>query len=113
MQNRAWCNSLRRNWIPHLGTNVAKINNVSDDELVSILLDKHKSAFNENNTKHIGPAVHLELTNETKPKKFFKARSIPVALRCAVETKLDRLQGTMEPTQHFDFWNWYGRRKTH
>ncbi|XP_037520687.1 uncharacterized protein K02A2.6-like [Rhipicephalus sanguineus] len=52
------------------------INDVSDDKLVSKLLDKYQSVFNEDISGHVGPAVQLELVEGAKPKttaRLYKA----------------------------------------
>lgn len=100
----AGCNLLGRNWFPHLGIQITGINDVSGDELVSKLLDKYQSVFDEDISGHIGPAVQLDLVEGAKP-KFLKARPVPFALRSAVEAELDRLQsqGIIEPAQHSDW----------
>ncbi|XP_049528978.1 uncharacterized protein LOC125947746 [Dermacentor silvarum] len=51
----AGCNLLGRNWFPHLGIQITRINDVSDDELVSKLLDKYQFVFDENISGHVGP----------------------------------------------------------
>ncbi|KAL3225140.1 hypothetical protein MRX96_049355 [Rhipicephalus microplus] len=55
----AGCNLLGRNWFPHLGIQITGINDVSGDELVSKLLDKYQSVFDEDISGHIGPAFFL------------------------------------------------------
>ncbi|XP_037529456.1 uncharacterized protein K02A2.6-like [Rhipicephalus sanguineus] len=76
----ASCNLLGRNWFPHLGIQITGINDVSDDKLVSKLLDKYQSVFDEDISGHVGPAVQLELVEGAKPKSL-KARPVPFALR--------------------------------
>ncbi|KAL3190482.1 hypothetical protein MRX96_019999 [Rhipicephalus microplus] len=63
----AGCNLLGRNWFPHLGIQITGINDVSGDELVSKLLDKYQSVFDEDISGHIGPAVQLDLVEGAKP----------------------------------------------
>ncbi|KAL3170079.1 hypothetical protein MRX96_015151 [Rhipicephalus microplus] len=47
---------------------ITGINDVSGDELVSKLLDKYQSVFDEDISGHIGPAVQLDLVEGAKPK---------------------------------------------
>ncbi|XP_049267771.1 uncharacterized protein LOC125756851 [Rhipicephalus sanguineus] len=68
----AGCNLLGRNWFPHLGIQITGINDVSDDKLISKLLDKYQSVFDEDISGHVGPAVQLELVEAAKP-KFLKS----------------------------------------
>lgn len=80
----AGSNLLGWNWFSHLAIDIARINDVSDGEFVAKLRDKYQSVFGEDITGHVGLAVQLELVEGTAP-KFLKARSVPFALRSAVE----------------------------
>ena len=98
-----------RNWLRKLDLDwrgvMAEIFPVSDVHEVKSrldgLLDKYSDVFKDELGTMKGVNVHLEQKPDCKP-KFFRARSVPYALKKGIEDELDRLikQGTYKAVSH-------------
>ena len=68
------------------------------------ILSKYDQVFQEGLGTFSGVEAHLEVDPEATP-RFHKARSVPYAMRQAVEDELDRLvkEGTLEPVEYSDW----------
>ena len=75
---------------------VNSIHNLSTTSAVQEVVDKHVTVFLLKGTE-----VRLHMDPHVQP-QFFKARSIPFALKAKVETELERLEslGIIIPVQH-------------
>ena len=97
-------NLLGRDLITPLGVGLDKFKEVRSLELASPLqelLDKHAPVFSEGLGCFNGPPVKLKVDANAQP-KFYKARSVPFALKSKVEAKLANLQskGIISPVEH-------------
>ena len=94
---------LGRNWLHSIKLNWSQICSVKCTELRDIL-SKYDQVFQEGLGIFSGVEAHLEVDPEATP-RFHKARSVPYAMRQAVEDELDRLvkEGTLEPVEYSDW----------
>ena len=97
---------LGRNWLRHLTLNWREIKAVSQHAVGSLnyLLDKYGDLF----TVELGTIKSFQAESHVKPEdpaKFFKARSVPYALRSCIEEELDRLEreGILEKVNHSEW----------
>ncbi|XP_064461520.1 uncharacterized protein K02A2.6-like, partial [Ornithodoros turicata] len=62
------------------------------------LLDQFSTLFNGKISGHVGDPIHIELQPHAVP-RFLKSRTVPLALRTAVDKALDKLkvQGILKP----------------
>ena len=68
------------------------------------VLDRHEEVFKEELGMLRGATAKIHLNPEAQP-KFYRARSVPYALKSKVELELDRLEkdGIIEPVQFSDW----------
>lgn len=95
-----------RDWLLDLPLDWRSINQVQTDEHPGIrrLLEKYASVFEPGLGQYTGPPVQLRLKPDARP-RFFKARSVPFALRSKVEAQLDKEieQGVLKPVSSSDY----------
>ena len=97
-------NLLGRDLITPLGVDLDKFKEIRSLELASPLqelLDKHALVFSEELGCFNGPPVKLKVDANAQP-KFYKARSVPLALKSKVEAELADLKskGIISPVKH-------------
>ena len=97
---------LKRNWLQHLRLNWRDIKAVSQHAVGSLdyLLDKYGDLFvNELGTIESFSAK-LHVNPQDKP-KFYKARTVPYALKSVIDDELDRLEreGILEKVTHSEW----------
>ena len=97
---------LGRDWLQHLTLNWKKINTVSKHASGNLeyLLDKYGDLFKD----ELGTIKSFQAELNVKPQdgpKFFKARSVPYALRVPIEEELDRLEheGIVDKVTHSEW----------
>ena len=97
-------NLLGRDLITPLGVDLDNFKEIRSLELASPLqelLDKHALVFSEELGCFNGPPVKLKVDANAQP-KFYKARSVPLALKSKVEAELADLKskGIISPVKH-------------
>ena len=94
-------NLMGRDWLSSLKLTINNIHSLSTTSAVQGVIDTHVSVFSEKLGTFKGAKVRLHVDPHVKP-QFFKARSIPFALKPKVETELERLEslGIIIPVQH-------------
>ncbi|CAH8498443.1 unnamed protein product [Dicrocoelium dendriticum] len=98
-------NILGRDGIKRFPGIMSNVNLVKDNPQLSEILQKHAVLFDQSRSGLLkNYSAHLVLKPQTKP-RFWKARTVPYALRDKVESELRRLQseGTVEPVQYSDW----------
>ncbi|XP_055329924.1 uncharacterized protein K02A2.6-like [Paramacrobiotus metropolitanus] len=106
------CNILGRDWIHNLGMHqmsletlrMLQVNAVTVPAAspeVAVILQRHANVFRDELGCCKDFEAHLYLKPDTRP-RFCKARTVPFALREAVEKELERLQflGVISPVDH-------------
>ena len=92
-----------RNWLNQIILDWRAIHSVSSNSL-QVVLDKYPSVFQEGlgTLRGYKAKIHVD---PNAPPKFYKARTVPYALREKVEAELQRLQeeGTLEPVEIADW----------
>ena len=94
-------NLMGRDWLSSLKLTVNSIHNLSTTSAVQEVVDKHVTVFSDKLGTLKGTEVRLHMDPHVQP-QFFKARSIPFALKAKVEAELERLEslGIIIPVQH-------------
>ena len=94
-------NLMGRDWSSNLKLTINNIYSLSTTSAVQGVLDTHATVFSEKLGTFKGAEVRLPVDAHIKP-QFFKARSIPFALKPKVEAALERLEslGIIIPVQH-------------
>ena len=97
-------NLLGRDWLAHIRLDWQAMFSTHLDESLSNLIKRHEPVFQAG----LGTIKDLKATLQCKPEvspRFFKYRSVPHAMRAAVEKELDRLEdeGIIVPVQHSDW----------
>ena len=94
-------NLMGRDWLSSLRLTINNINSLSTTSAVQGVLDTHATVFSDKLGTFKGAEVRLHVDAHIKP-QFFKARSIPFALKSKVEAELERLEslGIIIPVQH-------------
>ena len=84
--------------------NVGEVHSIVDAQSVQQLLSKHAQVFSDELGCLKGMEVKLNVEREATP-KFYKARSVPLAIKGKVEAELDKLEsmGIISPVQ-FSKW---------
>ena len=98
-------NLLGRDWLNKLNINqLADIHTLVAPTELDKVLDKHVLLFKEGLGMLKEVTVKLQVNQSVSP-KFFKARSIPFALKGKVEAELESLQaaGVISPVSHSDW----------
>ena len=95
---------LGRDWLRHIRLDWKKIGAVSEEVSLGTLLDKHQALFKEGLGKIHPYKAKLQVRPDAQP-KFFKPRSVPFAIKPAIEQELDRLEasGAMVKVTHSDW----------
>ena len=97
---------LGRDWLKHLRLDWKEVHALSKHEEGSLeyLLDKYAELFSEELGTIKTFCAELNVDPAAKP-KFFKARTVPFALRTAIEDELDRLEreGIIEKVTHSEW----------
>ena len=92
---------LGRDWLMHIKINWADISTVQSTPKMSQLLQEYSELFEDKlgTVKYF--TAHLEFKESCTP-KFFRPRSVPFAIREAVETELSQLEssGIIEKVTH-------------
>ncbi|XP_064464374.1 uncharacterized protein K02A2.6-like [Ornithodoros turicata] len=88
---------LGRDWFEPLGISLSGIHRVTESRCQP-LLDQFGTLFNGKISGHVGDPIHIELQPNAVP-RFLKSRTVPLALRTAVDKELDKLkeQGILKP----------------
>ena len=81
---------LGRNWLRNIRLNWGTIKRISDD--LDDVLTKHKEVFKDELGTMRDVKAKLYVKAGSTP-KFYKPRSVPLALNGAIERELDRLEG--------------------
>ena len=89
------------NWLEHFSLDWDSIKTVRTE--LDQLLQKHEALFRKELGTLKGVEAHLEVEQCTP--KFFKARSVPYAIKGAIEQDLERLAqlGVIEKVSHSDW----------
>ena len=99
-------NVMGRDWIKTVGVTfkLGEIHSVEESKSLHEILDKHSAIFEEKLGCLKGTEVKLNVDSDATP-KFFKARSVPLALKGKVEAELDKLEsmGIISPVK-FSKW---------
>lgn len=82
---------LGRNWFEPLGITLRGVHAVRSEPTIKDLLEQYKEVFDESLGCYKGPPVKLELKDDVPPVAL-PPRSVPMALREAVEKELNKLQ---------------------
>ena len=94
---------LGRDWLSRIRLDWSEIHHVRSDS-VHAVLDKYPTVFQDGlgTLKGFKAKIHVD---PNAPPKFFRARSVPYALRDMVDQELERLQreGTLEPVEIADW----------
>ena len=95
-----------RDWIKALGVTfkLGEIHSIEESKSLHDVLEKHSTLFEEKLGYLKGTEIKLNVDSNATP-KFFKARSVPLALKGKVEAELDKLEsmGIISPVQ-FSRW---------
>ena len=95
-----------RDWIKALGVTLklGEIHSIEESKSLHDVLEKHSTLFEEKLGCLKGTEIKLNVDSNATP-KFFKARSVPLALKGKVEAELDKLEsmGIISPVQ-FSRW---------
>ena len=93
-----------RDWLGSLNLTVGVINSLLTPAGLQEILDKHVTVFSNKLGTLKGVKVKLQTNPDVTP-QFFKARTIPLALREKVEGKLKRLENLeiIIPVQHSEW----------
>ena len=91
-------------WLRHLHLDWKKISTVREEVSLSKLLDKHQALLKVGLGMIYPYKAKLQAHPDAQP-KFFKPRSVPFAIRPAIEQELDCLEasGTMTKVTHSDW----------
>ena len=91
-------------WLGSLNLTVGVINSLLTPAGLQEILDKHATVFSNKLGTLKGVKVKLQTKPDVAP-QFFKARTIPLALREKVEAELERLEGLeiIIPVQHSEW----------
>ena len=94
---------MERDWIKALGGH-GDVHTVEESKSLHDVLAKHATVFEEKLGCLKGTEVKLNVDSNATP-KFFKTRSVPLALKGKVEAELDKLEsmGIISPVQ-FSKW---------
>ena len=95
---------LGRDWLRHIRLDWEKIGAVREEVSLGTLLDNHQALFKEGlGTIHPYKAK-LQVRPDAQP-KFFKPRSVPFAIKPAIEQELDSLEasGALVKVTHSDW----------
>ena len=94
-------NLLERDWLSNLKLTIKGLHNLSTPSALQNVLSKHARVFSDKLGELKGVKIKLHVDPLVTP-KFFKARTIPFALKAKVETELERLEslGIIIPVQH-------------
>ena len=97
-------NLLGRDWLSNLNINQLDIHTIVAPSKLDKVLDKHALLFKDGLGMLTDVKVKLQV-DQSVPPKFFKARSIPFALKGKVETELESLEaaGIISPVSHSDW----------
>jgi len=97
-------NLMGRDWLGSLNLTVGVINSLLTPAGLQEILDKHAAVFSNKLGTLKGVKVKLQTKPDVTP-QFFKARTIPLALREKVEAELERLEGLgiIIPVQHSEW----------
>ncbi|CAH8658530.1 unnamed protein product [Dicrocoelium dendriticum] len=98
-------NILGRDGIKRLPDIMSNVNLVKDNPQLSEIFQEYAVLFDQSRSGLLrNCSAHLVFKPQTKP-RFWKARTVPYALRDEVESELRRLQleGTVEPFQYSDW----------
>ena len=95
---------LGRDWLMHIKINWADISTVQSTPKMSQILQEYSELFEVKLGTVKDFTAHLEFKESGTP-KFFHPRSVPFAIREAVETELSQLQssGIIEKVTHLDW----------
>ena len=95
---------LGRNWLSAIGLEWKKIFAIRTQQGLQSILEQHKDVFKSELGTLNGVEAKIHVDPQAKP-IFYKARTVPLALRQKVEHELERLekQGIIEPVQFSDW----------
>ena len=95
LSGRDWLQQIRLNW-----PKVERVQQLADDSRLYTLLNKYSDIFTAQFGTMKGTTSKIYV-DPTAPPKYYKARSVPYALRSKVEDEPKRLvaEGTVEPVQ--------------
>ena len=97
-------NLLGRDWLRKLRVNWSQLNQIRHNEELQSILDNHRSVFKEDLGHIRGTRASIPVDPMASP-RFFRARTVPFALREKVEQEIIRLQelGVIEPVRFADW----------
>ena len=97
-------NLVGRDWLKHIKLNWAQLCAVSVPTPLQKVLNRHQTVFSGELGKLKGTKASIVIDSDVQP-RFYKPRSLLLALKTKVETELDRLQteGVITPVQ-FSAW---------
>jgi hypothetical protein len=95
---------LGRNWLSEIRLEWEKIFSIRTQQGLQSILEQHKDVFKSELGTLNGVEAKIHIDPQAKP-IFYKARTVPLALRQKVERELERLekQGVIEPVQFSDW----------
>ena len=95
---------LGRDWLRKLRVNWCQLNQIRHTEELQRILDNHNSVFKEDLGNISGIRASIPVDPMASP-RFFRARTVPFALREKVEQEIIRLQelGVIEPVRFADW----------
>ena len=95
---------LGRDWLRKLRVNWFQLNQIRHNEELQSILDNHRSVFKEDLGHIRGTRASIPVDPMASP-RFFRARTVPFALREKVEQEIIRLQelGVIEPVRFADW----------
>ncbi len=94
---------LGRDWLEELRLGWSRIKAVSSNDLQAKLRN-YDDVFQPGLGNYKGFQARIDVDPEANP-RFYKARTVPYAMRLMVDKELDRLvqEGTLEPVEHSDW----------
>ena len=94
-------NLLERDWLSNLKLTIEGLHNLSTSSALQNVLSKHATVFSDKLGELKGVKIKLHV-DPLVTLKFFKARTIPFALKAKVETEIERLEslGIIIPVKH-------------
>ena len=100
---------LGRDWLQHLKLNWPQLHHMPSTcttaEPWKKVLDRHKEVFKEELGMLRGATAKIHLNPEAQP-KFYRARSVPYALKSKVELELDHLEKFSSRTGRHQLFPW-------
>jgi transposase InsO family protein len=96
---RDWLACLQLDW-----RSIKQVRHHNDDARIRRMMDEYAEIFEPGLGKYTGPAIHLQLKPDARP-RFQKARSVPFSLKAKVEEQLDKeiAQGVLKPVSCSDY----------